>query len=541
MQKMSKKNINPRKGSTTGNFEAHENDHKSWNRRDFLQSTGLFAAGLAATINGVPVYSMGSNVALSPLSMVQTDRTLVLIQLRGGNDGLNTVIDRFNSEYYNIRPTIAINESNLWALDQKTGMSNQMINLQPMWEEDQMKIIQNVGYPDPNYSHFRSSDIWATASNSDEYKKEGWIGRYIDHEMPAFGDAQPTIPPALQIGVQTDLVFQGQNTNLALAISSPNEFYKLAVSGQLYDLASLDQTPADTSLAYVRQVANSAFRYSQSISNAYNKGRNEVNYPDNNLAQQLAIIAKLIKGHLGTKVFMVYIDGFDTHANQNNSHPILLQRLATSISAFYKDLAKQNMDDKVLGMTFSEFGRTIYENGSAGTDHGTSAPILLFGKGLGKGIIGNAPDLINTDQYGDPHFEIDVRDVYASVLQNWFGMPAEVSDFIIGKDRTPITGLVPTQNPPVGSEAFEALLGHKISTKNSDILLLHYSTQHDGPVILEILNKSGQVIRPLINEFKPKGSHILEVHLKKYQLHPGYYQYRLKTAGKIYQRDLLIL
>jgi uncharacterized protein (DUF1501 family) len=538
---MNQKYNDTRNGRTTENSEAHENDHKSWNRRDFLQSTGLFAAGLAATINGVPVYAMGSDLHLSPLSKLETDRTLVLIQLRGGNDGLNTVIDRFNSEYYKVRPTLAITESNLWALDQKTGMSNQMIDLKPMWEEDKMKIIHNVGYPDPNYSHFRSSDIWATASDSEEYKKNGWIGRLIDYELPAFTEAQPTVPPALQIGVQTDLVFQGQNTNLALAISSPNEFYKLAVSGQLYDLASLDQSPADRSLAYVRQVANSAFRYSQSISNAYNKGRNEVNYPDSNLAQQLAIVAKLIKGQLGTKVFMVYIDGFDTHANQNNSHPNLLLRLSSSISAFYKDLAKQGIDDKVLGMTFSEFGRTIYENGSAGTDHGTGAPIMLFGKGIGKDILGNPPDLINTDKYGDPIFETDFRDVYATVLQSWLGMPSEVSDFIIGKDRTPIQGLVPVQNPPVGSEAFEALLGHKISSEDNNILQIHYSIQREGPVILDILDRSGQLIRSLVSEFRPKGSHTIDIHLKKYQLKTGSYQYRLKTGGKIYQRDLVII
>lgn len=538
---MSHQHQNNRKGRTIENTEAHANDHKTWNRRDFLQSTGIFAAGLAATVNGVPLYAMGTADHFGPLSALETDRTLVLIQLRGGNDGLNTVIDRFNSEYYNIRPTLAIPESNLWALDQKTGMSNQMIDLKPMWEEDKMKIIHNVGYPHPNYSHFRSSDIWATASDTDEYKKDGWIGRYIDYDMPAFVDAQPTVPPALQIGVQTDLVFQGQNTNLALAISSPNEFYKLAVSGQLYDLSSLDQTPADRSLAYIRQVANSAFRYSQSISNAYNKGRNEVNYPDTNLAQQLAIVAKLIKGRLGTKVFMVYIDGFDTHANQNNNHPILLQRISTAISAFYKDLAKQSMDDKVLGMTFSEFGRTIYENGSAGTDHGTSAPILLFGKGLGKGIVGNPPDLINTDQYGDPLFETDFRDVYASVLQNWLGMSPEVSDYIIGNDRTPIDGLVPVKNPPVGSEEFGALLGHKISADDKDILQIYFSILQEGPVILEILDRSGQVIRPLLNGFKLKGSHTLDIHLKKFQLHPGYYQYRLKTGGKVYQRDLVVL
>lgn len=538
---MSHQYQNKKKGRTIENTEAHAEAHKTWKRRDFLQSTGLFAAGLAATVNGLPLYAMGNAGHIAMLNNLKTDRKLVLIQLRGGNDGVNTVIDRFNSEYYNIRPTIAITEPNLWALDEKTGMSNQMISLKPMWEEDKMKVINNVGYPDPNYSHFRSSDIWATASDTEEYKKDGWIGRYIDYEMPAFGDAQPTVPPALQIGVQTDLVFQGEDVNLALAISSPNEFYKLATSGQLYDLASLDQTPADRSLAYVRQVANSAFRYSQSISNSYNKGRNEVNYPDSNLAQQLAIVAKLIKGNLGTKVFLVYIDGFDTHANQNNSHPVLLQRLSTAIRAFYDDLAKQEMDDKVLGMTFSEFGRTIYENGSEGTDHGTSAPMLLFGKGIGKGVVGNPPDLINTDLYGDPYFETDFRDVYATILQSWLGMPAEVSDFIIGKDRTPIEGLVPAQEPAIGSESFEALLGHKIAISNKDILQIHYSIQQEGPVILEILDRSGQVIRPLLNEFRPRGSHTIDIHLRKFQLHPGSYHYRLKTGGKIYQRDLLIL
>lgn len=167
--------------------------------------------------------------------------------------------------------------------------------------------------------------------------------------------------------------------------------------------------------------------------------------------------------------------------------------------------------------------------------------MLLFGKGLGKGVVGNPPDLINTDLYGDPYFETDFRDVYATILQNWLGMPAEVSDFIIGKDRTPIEGLVPVQELAIGSESFEALLGHKISTNNKDILQIHYSIQQEGPVILEILDRSGQVIRPLLNEFRPRGSHTIDIHLRKYQLHPGSYQYRLKTGGKIYQRDLLIL
>jgi uncharacterized protein (DUF1501 family) len=527
-----------RKGRSTEDSCAHKEDHLEWSRRQFLKSAGLFTAGLAATCGGLPIYAMGTPQFMSPLGFLETDRALVLIQLRGGNDGLNTVIDRFNSEYYRIRPTIGITESNLWALNNKTGMPNTTLALKPFWEEDKMKVIHNVGYPNPNYSHFRSSDIWATASDSEEYVNTGWIGRYIDYDMPAFIDAQPTIPPALQIGVQTDLVFRGQNTNLALAISSPNEFYKLAVSGQLYDVSNLGLTPADKELTFLRQVANSAFRYSQSISKAYNKGKNEANYPDNDLAKQLAIVAKLIKGQLGTKVYMVYIDGFDTHANQNDSHPRLMSNIANSVSAFYQDLEKQGYDDKVLGMTFSEFGRTIYENGSQGTDHGTGAPMMLFGKGLGKEVIGNAPDLINTDQYGDPYFGTDFRDIYGTVLQNWFGMPPEVTNFIIGNDRTLIPNLVPTNPPAIGAEAFEALIGHKINDQDKDQLQIYYSIQKEGPTILELLDKSGQVLRTLIDGFQTIGSKSIDISLKKYHLIPGDYQYRLKTGGKIYQRDL---
>ncbi|MBK9256780.1 MAG: DUF1501 domain-containing protein [Saprospiraceae bacterium] len=533
-------NQNIRPGRSIRNEEEHTVEHKIWNRRDFLQSAGMFTAGLAATLQGVPLYALGTSALHAHLNNLETDRVLVLIQLRGGNDGLNTVIDRFNNTYYNIRPNIAVPESGLWALDAKTGMPNTMNDLLPMWEEGNMKVIQNVGYPDPNYSHFRSSDIWASASDADQVVNTGWIGRFIDQDMPVFLDAQPTIPPAMQIGVQTDLVFKGPRVNLALAVSSPQEFYQLAQSGQLYNLSNLNNTPRDKELFFVRQVANSAFRYSQAISTAYNKGRNEVTYAANGLSRQLAIVSRLIKGNLGTKVYMVYIDGFDTHANQLNSHPILLNRIATAVSAFYQDLQKQNLDHKVLGMTFSEFGRTISENGSAGTDHGTGAPILIFSKGLGKDIIGTPPDLVNLDMYGDPHFGIDFRDVYASVMENWFGMPPEVSSFIMGADRVPIEGLVPVKNPPVGSEEFGALLGHKLSDDNSDILQIYFATLQDGPAIIEILDQSGQVLRPLLNEFKAKGSHILTVQLKNFNIKPGRYIYRLKTGGKVYQRHLNI-
>ena len=537
---MCEKKIINRSGKTMSDEAAHEKEHLGFSRRDFLQSAGLFSAGLAATLSGVPVYAMGNAWKMAPLAALESDRVLVLIQMRGGNDGLNMVIDRFNSEYYDIRPTLAISENNLWALNGKTGMPNNMINLKPMWEEGKMKVIQNVGYPQPNYSHFRSSDIWASASDTYEYENTGWIGRYIQHDLPAYLEAQPTVPPAMQIGVQTDLIFQGEDLNLALAVSSPQEFYKLASSGQLYSLSNLDNTPRDKELFYLRQVANSAFRYSQSISDAYNKGRNEVSYPDSNLAQQLAIVSRLIKGNLGTKVYLVYIDGFDTHAEQYDKHLNLLNQLSSAVKSFYDDLGKGGKDDKVLGMTFSEFGRTIYENGSEGTDHGTSAPMLMFAKGLGQGIVGNAPDLINVDNYGDPFFEIDFRDVYASVLSQWFGLPAEVTQFVVGKEKEGINNLVPQQPETIGTENFGALLGHRMAADQPDVLQIRYSINQGGPAILEILNEGGQVIRTLLNSSIDKGSHTLEVNIKKQALRAGTYTYRLKVGGKIYQRKLVL-
>jgi uncharacterized protein (DUF1501 family) len=229
--------------------------------------------------------------------------------------------------------------------------------LQGLWNEGMMKVILNVGYPQPNYSHFRSYDIVASASDSNTIVNTGWIGRFLDNEYAAFLETPPTIPPALQIGVQSDLVFKAQNANMALAVSSPQEFYQIAQTGQLYETATLGTTPRDLELAYVRQTANSAFRYATTIKESYARGKNQVDYPlDNYLGEQLAIVAKLIKGNLGTRIFMVEIGGFDTHADQYDAHLGLLNDIATAVKSFYEDLELGNagLSEKVLGMTFSE-------------------------------------------------------------------------------------------------------------------------------------------------------------------------------------------
>jgi uncharacterized protein (DUF1501 family) len=531
-----------RPGKTTENESAHRADHQMWSRRDFLSATGLLGAG-SMLFGGMNVRAFQPTPLLASLAAGGNDRVLVLIRLDGGNDGLNTIIERGNSYYYNLRPNIAITEQNMWGLNSAYGMPLSTQPLQSMWQDEMMKIILNVGYPEPNYSHFRSYDIVASASDSDQYVNTGWIGRFLDNEYPAYLEAPPTVPPALQIGVQANLVFKSDAANMALAVSSPEEFYQIAQTGQLYDVSALGNTPRELELAYVRQTANAAFRYAQTIKTAYSAGTNQGNYPaDNDLAEQLAIVAKLIKGNLGTKIFMVEIGGFDTHANQYDYHLYLWTQISESIKAFYEDLAAgdNDLEQKVLSMTFSEFGRTIYENGSLGTDHGWGTPMLLFGGGLGTGITGNYQDLSNPDPYTDPAFSVDFRSVYSTVLQDWLGTPPEVVNFVMNQEHQTINGLVPSIAPLTGDNGKCALLGHNPHPSQANTVQIKYSMMQDGPIRLQLLDQAGHPIRTMLNEVKTRGSYVFDFKPQDWFLPPGTYQYRLQASGQVFQRGIKV-
>jgi uncharacterized protein (DUF1501 family) len=526
-------------GAAAEHGQAHEQEHREWDRRTFLKMTGMAALGSAFMLGGSPVQAFAPNDLLHKLSSADCgDRTLVLIRLKGGNDGLNTVILRGNDEYYNIRPTLAVPESGLWGLSDEYGMPNELLNLQPLWEEGKMQVIHNVGYPNQNYSHFRSSDIWASASDSNELVHTGWIGRMLDRELPAFQTAAPVIPPALQIGIQANMVFQADFGNMALAISNPAEFYQLAQTGQLYTTGLAGQSPHEQELDFVRTVANSAFRYSESIQGAYNTGSNQAAYPNNYLAEQLAIISRLIKGDLGTKVYMVSIGGFDTHSLQANSHPILLQYLADSVKAFFDDLGMSGHDENVLAMTFSEFGRTIYENGSMGTDHGTGAPMMIFGKDIGNAFHGEAPDLENVNMYGDPEHSVDFRSVYSTVLSNWLCIPSEVTANALGQEFPLIENMLPPSSPPVGSSQVALLLGHKPVAGQGAVFEIDYSIKQPGRVRIVLLNEAGQPIRILLDKFHERGSHKMIFRPVDFFLSSGKYHYQLEAGGMRYSRKI---
>lgn len=540
---MSTTHKKPRHGAALQDGAAHQQDHLRWSRRDFLSASGILGAG-SLLMGNMGLRAFQPTPLMASLANGSNDRILVLIRLDGGNDGLNTIIERGNSFYYNLRPTIAIQESNLWALSNEYGMPLSTNALQPLWDEGMMKVIHNVGYPDPNYSHFRSYDIIASASESEAVVNTGWMGRFLDNEYAAFLETPPTVPPALQIGVQTDLVFRADSANMALAVSSPQEFYQIAQTGQLYDTHLLGNSPRELELAYVRQTANAAFRYAETIKTAYASGKNQANYPANNyLAEQLAIVAKLIKGNLGTRVFMVSIGGFDTHAEQYDYHLNLLQNIAEGVKAFFEDLGaggNTELPNKVLGMTFSEFGRTIYENASLGTDHGWGTPMMLFGGGIGNGFVGEFQDLSDPDPYGDPAFSVDFRDVYQTILQDWMGNSPDLVNFVLGQAHTPIAGLVPAAEPLKGDNGKCALLGHNASASEPTAIDIKYAMLQNGPLRLQILDSAGHVLRTLLNEYKALGAYTFTFKASDWFLSPGEYQYRLQSGGQVFQRGLKV-
>jgi uncharacterized protein (DUF1501 family) len=540
---MSKAHKHPRHGATLEHGEAHTRDHQLWSRRDFLSASGILGAG-SLVMGNIGLRAFQPTPLMASLANGSNDRVLVLIRFSGGNDGLNTIIERNNPFYYNLRPTLAVQDTNLWALSNEYGMSMGTNALQPLWEDGMMKVIFNVGYPAPNYSHFRSYDIIASASEPDVVLNTGWMGRFLENEYAAFLEAPPTVPPALQIGVQSDLIFRADAANMALAVSSPQEFYQIAQTGQLYDTSLLGNSPRELELAYVRQTANAAFRYAQTIKDAYSKGKNQVNYPANNyLAEQLAIVAKLIKGNLGTRVFMVEIGGFDTHALQLEPHLNILKNVAEGVKAFYDDLAyggNTELPNKVLGMTFSEFGRTIYENASHGTDHGWGTPMMLFGGGIGNGFTGAYQDLSSPDPYGDPPFSVDFRTVYSTILQDWMGNSPELVNFVMGQNTPTISGLVPTAAPFLGDNGKCALLGHNPSPNEPGIIEIKYAMMQNGPVRLQILDEAGHLLRTLLNEYRDRGTYTFRFRAPDWYISPGLYQYRLQSGGQVFKRDLKV-
>ncbi|WP_343701135.1 DUF1501 domain-containing protein [Chitinophaga sp.] len=402
-------------------------------RRDFLKYTAP-AAILPSFINGFAVKAFGASPLLAALqgAAEENDHVLVMIQLNGGNDGLNMVIplDQYG-KYQAARTNIAIPEGSVLRLagQTKTGLHPAMTGVRDLYNDGHVGIIHSVGYPSANFSHFRATDIWLTGSDANEVLPTGWGGRFLETQYPGFPQGYPNAempdPLAIQIGSVVSPAFQGTDVNMGMAVTSATDFYNL-ING-IED--PVPNTRAGKELKYIRLIQQQTNKFADSIKLAASKVTNQGAYPANNhLAEQLKIVARLVAGGLKTRLYMVSIGGFDTHASQTNSgdtttgvHAKLLGDVSSAVKAFMDDLKGLKKSQRVVGMTFSEFGRRIRSNGSMGTDHGASAPMIIFGDYVNQQVLGNNPTMPDAASPTDNvPMQYDFRSVYASLLEQWF-------------------------------------------------------------------------------------------------------------------------
>jgi uncharacterized protein (DUF1501 family) len=414
-------------------------------RRLFLQR-GLTLLAVAPTIPSfldrtVMALAQSADGSRTQPSSGKDGRILVVVQLAGGNDGLDTVIPYADDAYHRARPTMGIEAKTVLRMSDYVGLHPNLAPLKAIYDNGSLGVVQGVGYPNPNRSHFRATDIWESAQPDRDVATSGWIGRYFDNACPG---CDPHI--GVSMGETLPLAMQGESI-MPLSLERPEayryqgrdlaSYQKLNNPPATQPAALLPNTLAESSryrkkielssatqLDFLERTALDAQVSSDDIIRMTRQHRSTATYPGNEFGTSLQTVAAMIAGGLPTRVYYVSLGGFDTHANQRNRHDQLMTQLAAGISAFWTDMKAQGNSDRVLMMSFSEFGRRVEQNASGGTDHGAAAPMFLVGPKIVPGLLGRYPSLTDLDQ-GDLKYNTDFRSVYATVLQNWLGTPSK--------------------------------------------------------------------------------------------------------------------
>lgn len=429
-------------------------------RREFLRSTVLGSAlswtvpaFLANTLTALQTEAADSATQI----ITGKDATiLVVLQMAGGNDGINTVVPYASDFYHKARPKIGLSGDKLIKLNDDIAFNSALSGFKNLYDAGNLAVVQGVGYPNPNRSHFRSTEIWQTASASDRIEKYGWLGRYFDNACPG---ADPTVGVA--IGSQLPQAFFAKQPN-GICLNNPQN-YRFMANGaateesykKLNEMAMSSSAPDDlnsggsigslaagmpmqggSAVDFISRTALDAQLSSDQVREIAAKVQNQATYPGSQLGTSLKLVAKLIGGGLPTRVYYVSQGGYDTHTNQINSQARLLQELGDATKAFVEDMKAQGNLPRVLVMTFSEFGRRVAENANGGTDHGAAAPMFIVGDKVKAGLLGKYPSLAPADLHqGDIKYNVDFRNVYASVLENWLKTKSAP---ILGKQFEPL-------------------------------------------------------------------------------------------------------
>lgn len=543
-------------------------------------------AALPITLGGIPMKLMADNSLTRMASQSTNDRVLVILQMHGGNDGLNAVIPVTDyDQYYFRRPNIAIplknsvrkviNLDSTLPTNAQVGLHPDMLGMKDLYDRGRMAIVQGVSYKNNNGSHFRGRDISFMGGSFDDYLSSGWIGRYLRQEFapksyPAdFPNPEMLDPLAIEMGSDVSLIFhQAGNIPTSISINDPKGFAELVgglqgfkddgVDPRGYPPTALGNSPYGKEITWILGLEQKSKDYAQRLYEVFQKSKTPtVAYPEiypfnaptgsksNGLSQQLKLVARLLEGGAKTKVFMVKIGGFDTHAGQVESfdptmgtHAALMYHISSAMQAFQNDLRARGLEDRVLTVTTSEFGRRVASNGSYGTDHGTGGPMYIFGKGAQPGVTGKVPDLTkdNVDM------QYDYRQVYASLLRDWM----LVSDTKINTDIFFKNFLNGPKEEGTGNYENLTLASQVISGVQNDFVAerfelmdcfpnpakesttIRYKINNTNHVQLNLLDANGRNVKSLVNGQQDEGEHSVQVLLN--DLPAGIYLYHLKTG-----------
>lgn len=564
-------------------------------RRSFLKKLPL-AVSVPFTLAGIPMKVMGENVLTRLIRSADNvnDKVLIILQLHGGNDGMNTLIPVEQYDlYYSRRPNIAIPAKNssrkyipvdsTLPAENQVGLHPDMQAIKGLYDTGRAAFVQGVSYENNNGSHFRGRDIQFMGGGADDYFQSGWVGRYLNLvyspyvypadfplELPNDYDLEMLDPLGIEMGNDTSLIFHQQG-NIPTSISLPDNLE--AFSNLVNELPGFEEGVADPRGIPPEIVENSAYwkemnwilgleqktdDYAQRLYEVWvagggkeSNGGTSVTYPEtypynapsgiknNPLSDQLRLVAQLLAGGCKTKVFMLRIGGFDTHADQTTNydptmgyHAALLYHISSAMKAFQDDLKERALEDRVLTVTTSEFGRRINSNASYGTDHGTGGPIMIFGKGVKAGVSGIAPDLSNPD-ITNVEMQFDYREVYANLLHNWMGASeADVNDVFFGDylNRNLTTPLATTVITGKNDEFIEKRykLEQNYPNPAKDATTIGFRINNTLPVTVDLMDSRGSKIRNLVNAVFEPGYHTIPVSLTSLQ--PGMYLYQLNAG-----------
>lgn len=569
-------------------------------RRSFLKKIPL-AAGVPFAISGVPINLIARNNYFRQMAASSTnDRVIVILQLLGGNDGVNTVIpvEQYD-QYYSRRANIAIPEKNgarkyipldsTLASPDQVGLHPDMLGMKSLYDKGRMAVVQGVSYKNNNGSHFRGRDIWNMGGGVDDFYSSGWVGRYLQSQYAPqvypddFPNSSMPDPLAIELGSDVSLVFH-QNGNIPSSISlggNPDSFANLIDNLEGFvdqgsdprgkPPASLLNSPYWKEMNWILGLEDKSEDYAARLLEIYNKSKaTSVTYPEvypfnapdgskkNRLTPQLQLVARLLDGGgpgLGakTKVFLVKVGGFDTHADQVESydptmgnHASLLYHISSAMKAFQDDLRARGIEDRVLTVTMSEFGRRIGSNGSYGTDHGTGGPMFIFGKGANPGVYGTNPDM-TANNVG---MQYDYRQIYASILEDWMQVDKQVitddiffKNYIDGTDddgkslvKAQVSNSVIAGAEDFMTQRFHLKECYPNPAKKSTTIGFYINTP--AMVELSLYDQKGKLVKHILQEQKAVGEH--EVSLDVSDLQPGTYIYRI-DAGLLKDSKKLIV